>query len=109
MDRAGHIKMNQAFKFEVAGRRELHGIRLRAHDLVKRSHYPRIHAHSAIEANAIRRSSGTSDWDPEDRPKKRLSYLAGREESYRVNFSAVKVPADAVICMNPKLVLQEGY
>src|SRR5947208_7310150 len=101
MDRASHIKMNQAFEFEVACYRELHGIRLRAHDLVKRSHYPRIHAHSAIETSPIWRGSGTSDWDPEDRPKKRLSYLAGREESYRVNFSAVKVPADAVIGMYP--------
>src|SRR5260370_30754394 len=108
MDRASHVYVHQANELEISGDGKCYGIGLQASsDIPIRSQNPRIHACRLIEARPIWCVSGTSDREPEGRPKVGRPCLAGLEERYGMNFRALKVPADAVVGMYPQLVRQE--
>src|SRR5689334_9084338 len=94
--------MNQADELEVAGRREMHRIRLPVHQ------FGRGHARGAVEARAV----GGGPWTAPSSAWASRSDLLGSgvlfQEGHRVDLGRGKCPGDAVAGVNPNFIDEKG-
>src|SRR5690242_4736015 len=93
VDRAGHIFMQQAYKFEIARRRKTHVERLA---LEKEA---TIHAVHSVVGRAARRIAGTAC-------EEERANLPGRKQRYGMWLLGSRRPRDVVSRENPDLIRQ---